>query len=62
MKARNETVLRAISKSLRVNQHVDMDAFATSYELPEQYRLSKPKGRAAMLIEAIIRDERRGEP
>lgn len=54
MTPRERDVVRAVIRSLRANVHVDMDAFATSYAVPDSYIISRPKIRAARLLEALI--------
>ncbi len=46
--------MRAIARAMR-GVTIDMDALATSYEVPPQYALARPKGRAAMLLDALIK-------
>lgn len=58
MSPKERTVVKAIARALRVNVTVDMDALATSYEVPPQYAISPPKKRAAMLLEALIKEQR----
>jgi hypothetical protein len=53
MTAREKTVLRAIARALR-GVPIDMNALATSYAVPDRYTLAPPKGRAVMMIDALI--------
>lgn len=57
MTPREKIVVRAIIRALSRNVTIDMDAFATSYRLPEHYTLARPKARAAMLLQALLESE-----
>lgn len=57
MNPKERTVIKAIARALRVNVTIDMDALATSYDLPPQYAISPPKKRAAMLLEALTKEK-----
>lgn len=56
MTAREREVVRSVIRALR-GITADMDAVATSYDVPPQYALATPKGRAAMLLEALVRSD-----
>lgn len=57
MTPREKTVVRAVIRALSVNVTIDMDALATSYQLPPHYALARPRARAAMLLQALLESE-----
>lgn len=57
MSPKERTVVRAVARALRANVTIDMDALATSYEVPPHYAISTPKKRAAMLLEALTKEK-----
>lgn len=54
MSGRERTVLRAVIRSLRDNDHLDMNALSMSYAVPRDYADARPKHKAAMLLEALL--------
>lgn len=60
MSPKERTVVRAVIRALKSNARscqFDMDALATSYPVPDNYSLARPKARAAMLLKALVESE-----